>query len=57
MDFTAEDRVDSVRFNHVLWVGQHGDVPYPATRSGANLRADRSVRLADWMQTCRRADR
>lgn len=35
LDFSAEDRVDSVRFNLVLWQGMMGeDQPYPYERSG-----------------------
>ena len=39
LDFSAEDRVDSARFNLVLWQGMIGeDQPYPYERSGRNLR-------------------
>jgi DNA-binding beta-propeller fold protein YncE len=41
-DFSAEDRIDSDRFNRVLWQGLMGDsVPYPAERSGVDLRQNR----------------
>jgi DNA-binding beta-propeller fold protein YncE len=33
-DFSAEDRVDSDKFNRIIWEGLKGDVPYPTTRSG-----------------------
>ncbi|HEY6350841.1 MAG TPA: hypothetical protein VI636_15680 [Candidatus Angelobacter sp.] len=39
LDFSAQDRVDSERFNLILWKGMMGDdVPYPTVRSGRNLR-------------------
>ncbi|HEY6253356.1 MAG TPA: hypothetical protein VI685_25650, partial [Candidatus Angelobacter sp.] len=39
LDFSAQDRVDSERFNLILWKGMMGDdVPYPTERSGRNLR-------------------
>jgi hypothetical protein len=37
-DFSAEDRIDSDKFNRILWEGLMGDKPYPTTRSGADLR-------------------
>lgn len=37
-DFSAEDRIDSQKFNRILWEGLMGDKPYPSTRSGADLR-------------------
>jgi len=37
-DFSAEDRIDTEKFNRILWEGLMGDKPYPATRSGADLR-------------------
>ncbi|HEY2035129.1 MAG TPA: beta-propeller fold lactonase family protein [Rhizomicrobium sp.] len=37
-DFTAEDRLDPVAYNQILWKGLKGDAPYPATRPGTNLR-------------------
>jgi YVTN family beta-propeller protein len=40
-DFSAEDRVNPAAFNRVIWRGLKGDVPYPANRSGANLRRNR----------------
>jgi hypothetical protein len=52
MDFSAEDRIDSSQFNRVLWTGQNGGTPYPATRSGEDLRADRRVLLENAQQGC-----
>jgi hypothetical protein len=37
-DFSREDRIDSERFNRIIWEGIMGGQPYPTTRSGANLR-------------------
>ena len=46
LDFSAEDRVDSERFNRVLWKGLMGeDVPYPAYRNGRDLRENREELL------------
>jgi DNA-binding beta-propeller fold protein YncE len=53
MDFSAEDLIDSVKFNHILWEGQNGPTPYPETRSGADLRAERGAMLTSIGQTCR----
>jgi len=39
MDFEAEDRVDAVDYNHVLWQGLMGKRPYPTVRSGKDLTA------------------
>jgi hypothetical protein len=36
-DFSQEDRIDSDKFNRIIWEGMMGDKPYPATRSGVNL--------------------
>jgi DNA-binding beta-propeller fold protein YncE len=52
MDFSAEDRIDSAQFNRILWTGQNGETPYPATRSGEDLRADRRVLLESTQQGC-----
>jgi hypothetical protein len=44
-DFSAEDRIDSEKFNRILWEGIMGDKPYPTTRSGllpVNITIDRS---------------
>lgn len=42
-DFSAEDRVPTDLFNHVLWEGIVGDRPYPEVRSGKIMRASASV--------------
>jgi DNA-binding beta-propeller fold protein YncE len=43
LDFTAQDRVDSERFNLILWQGMMGgDKPYPSERSGKDLRQQRT---------------
>ena len=42
MDFTVEDKIDSAKFNRIIWQGLMGkDAPYPAERSGRDLRTDR----------------
>jgi DNA-binding beta-propeller fold protein YncE len=42
MDFTGPDKLDSERFNLILWKGIKGDdAPYPADRSGRDLRKHR----------------
>jgi len=47
-DFSAEDRLDSDRFNLVLWNGLKGDdQPYPSGRSGRDLRKHRAALLRD----------
>jgi YVTN family beta-propeller protein len=41
-DFTKEDNFgDPAKFNRVVWEGLKGNVPYPAERSGADLRRNR----------------
>ena len=43
-DFRREDNLDTERFNRVLWEGLKGpDVPYPTTRLGVNLSANREA--------------
>jgi DNA-binding beta-propeller fold protein YncE len=47
-DFSAEDKLDSDRFNLVLWNGLKGDdQPYHADRSGRDLRKHRAALLRD----------
>ncbi|HEX9255114.1 MAG TPA: hypothetical protein VF938_06195, partial [Candidatus Angelobacter sp.] len=47
-DFSAEDKLDSDRFNLVLWNGLKGDdQPYPSDRSGRDLRKHRPALLRD----------
>jgi DNA-binding beta-propeller fold protein YncE len=45
MDFSVEDRVDPLAFNHVLWQGIMGDKPYPEISSGEDLSGDRAELL------------
>ncbi len=37
-DFTQEDRLDSAAYNRILWEGTNPGAPYPATRSGRDMR-------------------
>jgi len=42
MDFSAEDRLDTSRFNRILWAGLMGDdLPFPETPKARNLRRHR----------------
>jgi hypothetical protein len=46
-DFSAEDRIDAAVYNRILWQGIMGDeIPYPTTRTGADLRKNRKTLLA-----------
>jgi len=36
MDFSAEDRLDAVAYNRMLWEGLMGSKPYPTIRKGAS---------------------
>lgn len=48
-DFSAEDKVDAPRYNRLLWSGIMGEgVPYPATRSGRDLRLNREQLLDEY---------
>lgn len=40
-DFEVEDRLDTDKYNEVLWEGLKGRQPYPQTRGGADLRDNR----------------
>jgi len=44
-DFSKADHVDPVTFNRALWRGLKGGEPYPVTRDGADLRANRQAIL------------
>ena len=44
-DFSQEDRVPTDLFNRIIWQGLKGDIPYPTTRSGADLRQNREQLL------------
>jgi len=49
MDFSREDKLDPSRYNRLLWEGVMGEgVPYPETRSRANLRHHRKKLLEDY---------
>ncbi len=48
MNFQVEDRVDPVKFNHVLWTGIMGNKPYPFQRNGADLRVHRAEFLRNF---------
>jgi len=50
-DFSAEDRLDTARFNTVLWRGLKGDTPRP-TAAGADLGRDRARLLAVFGPRC-----
>jgi hypothetical protein len=45
-DFSQEDRLDTAAYNLALWRGLKGKAPYPAVRTGADLRAGRDKLLA-----------
>jgi DNA-binding beta-propeller fold protein YncE len=47
-DFHDADRIDAEAYNRVLWEGTMGDVPYPTTRSGKDLRKNRGRLLKEW---------
>jgi len=56
MDFTREDRLDANRYNHLLWKGVMGEgVPYPETRSRANLRHNRKKLLENYYRSLQQA--
>ena len=48
MNFSAEDKVDTAKFNRVLWLGTMGTRSYPAIRTGADLSRNRAALLAPW---------
>jgi hypothetical protein len=50
MDFSVEDRVNPLAFNHVLWKGLMGARPYPETPSGVDLRSDRQELLRKYRE-------
>jgi hypothetical protein len=49
MDYEAEDRLDTPRFNRELWRGMMGKQAYPNVRSGVDLRRNREKLLAPFM--------
>lgn len=51
MDFSAEDRLDTPRFNRILWAGLMGDdVPFPENPKPRNLRRNRERLLRRFVQ-------
>jgi DNA-binding beta-propeller fold protein YncE len=51
MDFSAEDRIDTPRFNRILWAGLMGDaVPFPENPKPRNLRRNRARFLRRFAQ-------
>jgi YVTN family beta-propeller protein len=48
MDFSVEDHLDTAKFNRILWTGTMGDAPYPAERTGEDLRVDRARLLEEF---------
>jgi len=51
MDFSDADLVDGGQFNRILWKGLMGNKPYPAVRTGLDLRQNRAQLLAHYQQT------
>jgi DNA-binding beta-propeller fold protein YncE len=50
MDFSVEDHLDTAKYNRILWAGTMGDKPYPAKRSGLDLRMNRAELLNKFHQ-------
>jgi YVTN family beta-propeller protein len=50
MDFSVEDHLDAQKYNRILWAGTMGDTPYPAARSGLDLRANRAELLRNFRE-------
>ena len=48
MDFSVEDRVDPLAFNHILWKGLMGAKAYPSAATGQNLRNNRQQLLKNY---------
>jgi YVTN family beta-propeller protein len=55
MDFSVEDHLDTVKFNHILWVGTMGSKPYPDVRSGEDLRGNRQQLLEEYRGVSQRS--
>ena len=57
--FNSEDKLDSAKFNLVLWKGMMGNKPYPAARSKRNLRVNREqlLKREDSPQRTQRSDK
>jgi hypothetical protein len=47
-DFHDANKIDVEAYNRVLWEGTMGDIPYPTTRSGKDLRKNRAQLLKQW---------
>ena len=43
MDFSKEDRIDSDKFNRIIWKGLKGDQPYPTFRKSGTPQPDSKV--------------
>jgi YVTN family beta-propeller protein len=57
LDFSSEDRLDTPRFNRVLWEGLKGEgVPYPEKRDGRNLRLNRDKLFKRALPTTNRSE-
>jgi hypothetical protein len=53
-DFSVEDRVNPAVYNPLLWKGIMGDsIPYPAARSGLDLRRNRKQLLKNYWKSAR----
>jgi DNA-binding beta-propeller fold protein YncE len=48
MDFSAEDRIDFDRYNHILWKGLMGSKPYREKSTGKDLSGNRAKLLAHY---------
>jgi YVTN family beta-propeller protein len=51
MDFSAEDRIDFERYNHMLWEGLMGSKPYPKESTGTDLRHNRGQLLDQYRRS------
>lgn len=53
-DFSVEDKLDTAKYNQILWQGLMGDfVPYPTARSGRDLRHNRKQLIAEYRKSLR----
>ncbi|HUI80654.1 MAG TPA: hypothetical protein VLY24_22170 [Bryobacteraceae bacterium] len=55
MDFEAEDRVDPLDFNHILWKGMMGKKPYPAAPDKTDMRQNRGELLERYHKSLKHA--
>ena len=51
MDFSVEDHLDAPKYNRIVWKGLMGDMPYPSTPSGLDLRENRAQLLRHYRTT------